>query len=217
MTPLAVTAHLRGRISLPGGPLALDAMLASVVAMRAQLPHPSDELVPIEIPVEREPSGRFHLCSFSEAAFEDYSVQWVNRRFPIAEAQAFGEPRLKRLDITTGPAKSYRIPLETGHLEHDRLRWWCIGDAAQIEDLLSQVHYLGKKRAVGLGAVHRWTIAAAQLWDGFPVVRDGMPLRPLPVDWPGLSEEAPRTLRALTYPYWLHTARQVCAAPRGLG
>lgn len=214
MTPLVVRARLRGGITLPGGPIALDSLLASQVALRAGLPPPrhAGDCQPIEIPVEREPGGRFHLASFSVSSFEEHSLRYVNRRAPVEQYQTIGSEKIRRVQITSGANKSYRIPMETGHVNGDVLTWWCIGDMEPIRELLSTVLYLGKRRAVGLGRVVQWEIEDCEPWDGFPVVRDGKALRTLPSDWPGLL--APRTaFRTLSFPYWDHSAEVLCAIP----
>lgn len=214
MTPLHVVADLVGPIALPHGPMALDALLAWAEAARDGLPPPSvGEVVPVEIPVAREPAGRFHLCSFSVAETECHEHRWVNRRFPLAEAQDFGDKKLHRIQITAGQCKSYRLPLETQWLKYDRLRWWLIGNADGVRELLALVTYLGKKRSVGLGRVRRWTVEPCDPWgDGFPVVRDGRALRTLPQDWPGLADPE-IAYRVLTYPYWDHAREEMCAVP----
>ena len=213
MEPLHVTAEIVGSIALPNGPLALDGLLAWAVAQQLNLPPPSiGPLVPIEIPVEREAGGRFHLCSFSVSETELHANRWVNRRFPLAEAQLLGNEKLKRVQITAGPCKSYRLPMETQHLVNDRLDWWCIGERDPIEELLGLVGYLGKKRGVGLGRVRRWTVEPCESWgEGFPVVRDRRALRTLPPDWPGLAEPDLH-LKVLSYPYWEHAREELCAA-----
>ena len=211
--PLMVTAQLAGGISLPGGPLALDALLAAAVAVREQLPPAMNagELSPIEIPIQREPAGRFHLASFSAGSADQYEVRYTHRRFPVGEAQGLMDRKVRRVQINAGPAKSYRIPMEVQHIAGDELRWWCLGDPAPIEDLLGLVHHLGKRRGVGLGRVLAWTVEPCEPWaDGFPIVLDGQPLRTLPVDWPGLVEPA-TAYRTLTYPYWLQQTEQLCA------
>ncbi len=214
MIPLHVTATLGGAISLPDGPVALDGLLAWAVATRDGLPPlvPGEDPPQVEIPVERESGGRFHLASCSIGTFEQMEHRWVNRRFPEAEAMALGGPKLKRVRINAGPGKSYRLPLETGHLVDDKLEWWCIGAEEEVRALLSMVHYLGKRRAVGLGRVISWLVEPCEPWDGFPVVRDGRPLRTLPLDWPGLVDP-PTAYRTLTYPYWRRWLEEPCAVP----
>ena len=208
---LQITAHLRGPISLPAGPMALDALLMAAVCARDSIP-PILDGDPMEIPIPVERERGIYLASFSVAAFETHALRYVNRRHPIEQEQTIGSPKTKRITLTTGPTKSYRIPTETGHVEHDRLDWYCIGEREAIADLLALVLYLGKKRSVGNGAVARWTAAPHEGWPGFPVVRDGKPLRPLPLDWPGLVEPETAT-RGMVPPYWHHSTRQLCAVP----
>lgn len=215
--PLAVTAKLAGGIALPGGPLALDALLAAAVAVREKLPPAMNaaELVPIEIPIQREPAGRFHLASFSVGSPDGYEIRYRHRRFPVAKAQALLDREVNRVQITAGPCKSYRIPMEIQHIKSDELRWWCLGDRGPIEGLLGHIHHLGTRRAVGLGRVLEWRVELCESWgEGFPVVLDGQPLRTLPPDWPGLVEPQV-AYRTLTYPYWLQQAEQLCAVVGG--
>ena len=215
MEPLHVTARLLTAIALPGGPLALDALLAAAVCRRDDIP-PPPPVRPIEIPVEREPGGRFHLATFSLGAAARYDHRWVNRRFPIEIAQTpLGSLRIRRVHISGGPAKSYRIPLETIHLEARRLDWYAVGERREIEELLAISRYIGKRRAVGLGRVERWEVEPCEPWPGFPLVRDGRALRPLPPDWPGLVEPV-MEYRTISYPYWDATARVLCAVPEGV-
>lgn len=217
MRPLAITAWLRGGIALPRGPLALDALLAWRVSQDLALtpPRSADECERIDIPVQLEPGGRFHLCSFSESSPEAFEVRYVNRRAPLEQYQLRGNAKVRRVQITAGPDKSYRNPLEVQYVAGDSLRWWCVGDADAIAELLSRVFYLGKKRNIGLGRVARWDVAPCEPWgDGFPVVRDGAPLRPLPLDWPGLGSNPPQAFRTLTYPYWDHAREELCACPQ---
>lgn len=213
MTPLRITCHLRTAPALPGGGLALDGILAAAVAILDELPPIDGGVLPIEIPVAREPGGRFHLATFALARPEMRSNRFINRRFPVEEAQRFGNPKLRRINVSTGTGKSYRIPLETIHFRGDRLYWWCVGDADRVRALLALVSYVGKKRSVGAGAVQGWNVDACNHpWEGFPVVWRGRALRPLPMDWPGLVEPEP-ILMPLTYPYWMHARAEEVAAP----
>lgn len=212
MIPLRVTATLAGQVQLRD-PIALDGLLAWAVCLRDAIPPAVTpaEFVPVEVPLAREPGGRFHLASLAEYAVETYAKRYLHRRFPFAEAMGMA-PSITRLRLTAGPAKSYRIPTETAHLCDDALTWWCVGDADEIRALLALVGYVGKKRSVGLGKVARWDVVECETWPGFPVLRDGKPLRPLPEDWPGLAVPG-SAYRRLTYPYWLRGDEVFCAVP----
>lgn len=217
---LRITADIEGRIALPSGPMALDSLLAAMVARRIGLPPlmlPTEAL-PIEIPIERAPGGAFHLASFSVGSFERFGVKWVNRRFPIAEAQTLGSAKIRTISIKAGPCKSYRIPLPAGHLTDDTLTWWAVGDAGEVRSLLSLCSYLGKRRATGLGRTVRWTVEECPEWpSGFPLMTpEGDPLRTLPADWPGVRVGAEQAFKTVTYPYVDKTREVLCYAPGGM-
>lgn len=215
--PLRITARLGSGTALPYGPLALDGLLAWAVAAREGFLAPTDGYREIEIPIAREPGGgRFHLCSFSVGEVVASDATWINRRFPVAEAQMLGEPGFKRIQINAGAQKSYRIPLELQHFRDQTLTWFAVGDADLVAELLQLVFHLGKRRAVGHGQVREWTVERCETWTGFPVVRDGQPLRPLPLDWLGLSEGVERRYCAPTYPYWRRGFEVACAVPGGM-
>jgi hypothetical protein len=214
MEPLRIVAKLAGPLTLTDGMLRLDALLIWAEATRRGLPPlgfgPAQE---IEIPVAMEPGGRFHLCSFACPRFDQHEPRYINRRFPIPEAQMLAEPKFKSIHINAGAQKSYRIPGEVSWCERDEIEWWCIGDADGIRELLTMVGYLGKRRGVGRGKVREWTVEPCEPWgDGFPIVRDGKPMRALPLDWPELVEPSVAQ-STLSYPYWRHWAEEECAVP----
>jgi|GEM_PF-3540830 len=206
--PLRVTATLRGPVvSVPG----LDSLLAYAVALlagREPLTH-GDAGPLVEIPILREPAGRFHLCSAPVYAEAHYETRHRNRRFPMAEAQMLAAPDVRRINIQNGATKSFRVPYQQVHLADNEAAWACVGDADRIRDLLRVVGYLGRQRGVGKGPVLSWRVEPIDPWPGFPVVKDGRPTRPLPPDWPGVTC-ATRSLGVLTYPYWDKTARVPC-------
>jgi len=210
VTPLHVVAHLQGGICLPNGPIALDALLTWAEAMRRELPPPAtaQDCQDLPLPIARSTCGRYWLASFGAYEPEEHEVDWTNRRFPIAEAQMLAEPKLRRVNMSAGACKSYRLPRERMHLRGDRIDWWAIGDADGVRELLMYVGYLGKRRGVGLGRVREWRVGPCESWgEGFPVVRDGYPTRALPLDVSGIADDAERAMHAILPPYWAHTRR----------
>ena len=211
MTPLVVTAHLQGPVT--GAPM-LDALLEFVAAQRLGLVAGFGPLQRVETPLAREPAGRFALCSSPVVSWEAREGRYTHRRFPIHEAQMLGNAKLRRVNISAGACRSYRIPGDVAWADGDAIRWWCVGDRTGIEGHLADVRYLGKRRAVGRGIVERWAVESCVPWgDGYPVVRDGAPMRPLPLDWPGLVAP-PTAYRTLAPPYWDHSAEVLCAVPQ---
>lgn len=209
MKPIRISATLLNGIANPTRPIAIDALLAYAVALRDDMLPPANasEVTPIEIPLQRSPCRRFHMCSLSEHdVVVERETRYVNRRPIIAEAQLMASESVKTIQINGGPDKGYRVPMDVGHYARGEVWWWAVGDAYAVRDLLSHIGYLGKRRAVGLGKVVAWTVEECESWgEDYPVMREGKPLRALPPDWPGC--EAMRTTRGtLTYPYWLREA-----------
>jgi len=217
VTPLVITAHLDplgAPLSLPGGYLHLDGVLAYAVVIRDQIEPATveSEIRPIEIPVLREPGGRFHLCSAASPRWERMELHYTNRRFPVDEAAVF--TAMGRVRINAGAQKSYRIPVEAGRVEGDTLTWYAFGEAAEIRELLTFICCLGKRRGVGLVQVARWDVADVEPWRGFPVLTpEGRPLRHLPGDWPGPAPNATLPVARATYPYWLRLDEHVVTVP----
>lgn len=112
--------------------------------------------------------------------------------------------------MSLSPGPRWRIELRNVRALHGLLSH-LLGEG-RVRELLALVTHLGKRRAVGLGRVERWEVLPCEPWEGFPVLRDGRPLRPLPTDWPGLVEYD-LGLRTLSYPYWDSSRRVECAVP----
>lgn len=197
-------------------PIHFDGLLGAAVALRDQLPPPIDAsaIVEIDLPLARERG--VWLASASESVVELRELRHINRRFPLDVAQIMGARSIKTIDIKAGASASERIPVDVQHMERDELTWWCIGDAEQIRALLALVHHVGRKRGVGFGEVapSGWSVEACEPWgDGFPVLRDGEPLRNLPADWPGLSPDVVTEYAVPSPPYWDRTRDVLCAVP----
>lgn len=213
MTPLCITATLDGPIM--GSAIRLDALLMAAVARRDRLPPPeawgAQPMPEVQIPVARSDCGRIYLASSSVCEEErgGFETVYVNRRFPAAHAVRMA-PRMRRVDQSSGLYKSYRIPRQVAHLVGDRVTWWCLGEREPVLALLHLISALGKRHAAGFGTVRAWSADPCDPWPGFPVVRDGRPLRPLPLDWPGLSEWD-EEMAALMPPCWDRRAWARCA------
>jgi hypothetical protein len=215
--PLRVECHLQGSVVRP--PM-LDSLLVALTAMRDEIPpvdcQPERMPIRIDIPIQVEPGGRFHLCTEPQFVPVGAETHYKNRRFPVEQAAKLGdEKRVNRINISAGDEKSYRIPHSVGFIEGSTITWWCVGDKNKIEQLLRYCRYVGKFRGVGKGKVRAWVVTECEPWEGFPVVREGRPLRPLPLDWPGLTDydEEERVLGSIGTCYWDYTAREVCAVP----
>lgn len=213
MIPLRVTATLTRSIVL-GRPIHLDALLGAALVSIEDIPRATNasECIPLAIPIAEERG--IYLASAAAYDVEEHELAHINKRFPTDMAQQLGAPSVRSIQITNGVNKSWRQPLAVCHLDRDELVWWCIGDELKVRRLLSAVLHLGGKRRFGYGEVKRWTVEPCEPWgDGFPVLREGLPLRHLPVDWPGLRDDVERAYVAVRAPYWDRSAAVLAAVP----
>lgn len=211
MNPLVIRARIESSVAMPWSPITLDSLLMAAVALRENLPPLGfGERADIQIPLARSACDRVYLASSALFEREAHERRFITKRFPIAEAQSLGAPSLRRILTSGGLSKGYRFPLETFHVAGDLLTWFAVGDQAGVEELLSCIHYLGKKRSCGRGKVTRWEVEPCEPWDGFPLLREGRPLRHLPLDWPGLGEHRVE-MRVLAPPYWERWREEPCA------
>lgn len=217
MRPLCIRCHLQGSVVRP--PM-IDSLLMAMVALRDGYPpvdcNPGRRPSHIDIPIAVEPRGRFHLCSgprFDPVASE---IHYKNRRFPVEVAAKLGnEKTVNRINVSAGCERSYRIPHSVTFVADSVITWWAEGDRSAIYDLLRLCKYIGKFRDVGKGKVRQWEVEECCSWEGFPVLFEGRPLRPLPLDWPGLTEYSVEecVLSTIGKCYWDNTERELCAVP----
>lgn len=206
--PFRVTAKMRGPLMRPSHGVYLDSLLMARVAVLEQRPpldwQSRDDISEPEIPVVLSECSRVYLASAGQYDVECSSRTFTNKRFPMGEAQSFGALSLKRVLVGGGLSKGFRIPRELIHLVNDEIVWYALGDPERAEELVQGISGLGPRRAVGHGEVAEWTVERVEAWEGFPVLRDGAPLRRLPLDWPGLQDGRPvrGTLRPPYHERW---------------
>lgn len=212
MTPLVVSAVMSRPVEWVH-PIMLDGLLAAEVARRADMIAPRSEadIVPINVPIELDPGGRFHLASEAQHDNAILSrVEHIHKRAPIDQYATLCTDKVRRVDMSSGPDKGVRKPCY-GQM-FDRLIWWCVGDADGIRDLLAGITRIGARRRHGCGLVREWLVEPAIPWPGFPLLIDGAPTRPLPLDWPGI-ERSRRQMRVLTFPYFFRSRQEMLLCP----
>lgn len=221
MTPLKISAAIEGQIM--GPQTRLDGLLASAVAQQLGMPpigaQHGDELdrdlarlrEAVAQLIKLDPSG-FFWASDAQFEVEEHERRFVNRRFPVDRVVSLGSDKVKRVELGTGLSKSYRIPTRACFLRDDSISWFVTGNQSQIVPLLASVTHLGKKRSLGLGKVLQWHYKPIEPWQGFPIMRDGRPLRALPTDYQGLVEFR-TAMSVLSFPYWRFQDERPCAVP----
>lgn len=217
MEPLRITATLWGRLILPReGYVHLDGMLAwTRCAIECRPPVlDAEQIADVEIPIQRSACGRYHLCSASVSTRRQREKRHIQKRFPVEWWQHLGGKGAERIQISAGPSKGFRFPVEATFLDDDALVWWCVGEREEIARLLAVVTHVGRRRAVGEGEVRTWTVEPCEPWGpGFPVLGpEGEAMRHLPLDVEGVGAHVPR-IGVVSYPYWLHAREEGIAAP----
>lgn len=220
-TPIVVRAHVPQAVFLPTDSVMLDALLAAAVVIRDRIPPAliESEIVPIEVPLVREPGGRFHLASSGHFEVQEYEARHLHKRTPLEEYKRHGKRTLGSVSIASGPDKPSRIPISVAYVKDGLITWWAMAsDVDEVRRLLGLVISLGKRRAVGNGRVSRWDVEEVAPWGpGFPVLLpDGTPTRNLPLDWPGVRGDASQRWGCLTYPYWQRSREEPCYAPEAM-
>lgn len=214
MIPLHVQALMRREVEWDR-PVALDALLAASVARRLDMPRPSrlSDVVDIPIPIAREPGGRFHLASQAHVELPVLfsREQYVHKRAPWEHYATLCDDKVKRVMLDKEPDKSWRVP-KIG-ARYASVHWWCVGEPEGVRELLLGVTRIGARRRHGCGDVREWIVEECEPWEGFPVLRDGQPLRNLPLDHPGLTPGAPMRMGRLTMPYFLREGEEMLACP----
>lgn len=212
--PLKVSCRLAGDFVMRI-PTVLDGLLAAVVALRERMVAPvsADECVDIPVPIAE--SGGVRLCSAALFEIEQTFGAFRTRRPPVEEYCHFGK-RGGSVSISSGPDKLYMMEYDYQFAVGDSVTWFALGDPDGINDLLSDVFYLGKHRSIGRGRIAdgSWKVEPCEPWgEGYPVVRDGAPLRPLPFGWSSVSVSSRTGYATLSPPYWMHSREEPCFLP----
>lgn len=194
----------------------LDALLMALVDQRVR-PEPVGnprDWTPVDIPIAKSPCGRFFLCSSGEFEAEEHDEFIMGRRAPWVEYARFGNASITRVNISVAEDKSYFTKHESSLLVNDTVTWYALGNIESVRSILQSCRYLAKYRGTGHGRIREWTVEPTKPWDeGFPIMQTGMPLRPMPLDVPGLSPEAPQGYATVCPPYWLHEREELVAVP----
>lgn len=202
-SPLKVTFHLDGTGVYfdPAEPLHLDALLVFAAAAHHGITGElSRDELPKDIPI---PVARWRVGSVwgwsASALFPDgqtaESLQFWRKKFRQNRVElTAGSPNL-----TNATWREYNMPMPLV-LCHTMVAW-CLGDRRNIRhELIRSVRHLGKKAAMGKGAVNDITVDRVD--EDWSLVRAGCAQRWLP------SPQGARLCRARP-PYWNNVDRSL--------
>jgi len=190
--PICITAWLRcGVISDPYLPL--DGILLYEACRRqfngqpeASIPGQgslaalSREMMAPTLPLLMVYDGdyRYYACSFAEwgRPFAEGRDYW-NKREDSGKHTDLLDVAVSRIETSKGRYKAYHMPVF--YRVAPWVRWWAVGDAAAIKDLLATIAAIGKKRVYGWGRVLRWEVQ--EMSEDKSVIVAGVPQRSVPV------------------------------------
>jgi hypothetical protein len=112
--------------------------------------------------------------AFPDDPWEYDMVYWARRENTEQIVRWVDEGNLpKHLHLGKGPYRSYYMPLPV--IVAPALTWYVRGDPEEIERLLREAPYIGKKRSQGHGRVSRWIVEEDErdrsVWDGDRLMR----------------------------------------------
>ncbi|WP_206922899.1 hypothetical protein [Alicyclobacillus suci] len=210
MQPLKVEAFLTdGRVATSDLYLPLDSMLAwswifehrpellakTTSGLEGEIYHPP-------IPLKRigDDDNWYYACSFACGKPVGERTNYWHKRFDAQHAETYAdfEGRREKVNTSAGRYKNYRMPVVTYLIA--KLTWYCVGDAQEIEYLLSNITHIGKKRSQGYGEIREWTVTPSDV--------DKSHLRPIPSD-------AGTDVLAIRPPYWERSNHMLVTWPEG--
>lgn len=201
MQPLHIVFRLSTPMRAPEAPIHLDALLAWSAVHAGSVPDLTrQDKLPLDI--YRAADGAW-VWKASQLVFQTGHRQSLpmTRRLDIDECARdqhvrFDAPRLNVLTPGTGPFKSYafRSPLVDVNEAHA----WCVGDKADIIDLLRRITHVGKLARIDCGRV-----ANVDVLDDPDPSAERWTIRTMPDARPSFNA-AIATLRP---PYWQREAR----------
>lgn len=174
MTPLLVTAEMAGVGVVGDGYFPLDSILAWATWAASGRPEVGE--APAVEALERRGDGPdwYYAASFAAADWRSEGRSFWVKRARLSEMRDRTEAT--RIDTAAGRLKGYQMPVF--YLLASEIRWWCVGDAGRIQELLARVDCLGKKRSQGWGVVRAWKVEPADV--DWSEARDGVVTRGLP-------------------------------------
>lgn len=216
LRPLRVTAKLASGLACQY-PLALDGLLAALVAAREDYPPPSLETrvpPPESLPLLWHPAGCHHASQAHLVVGSYETIRWSRKAPSLLELAELTSADKVQLG---GRWKAYWMPLRKVLPVGMVLTWWAVGDLRGVAELLRHCFALGQKRNAGHGCVSRWTVEPwAEDWSltrpaddgsGRQVVSRNLPAALAPEGWMEWRPGWP------SYPYWRAGAPPLVAVP----
>lgn len=176
-----------------------------------------DNLIQADLPVLKGYLGEeWYWCvSSPHYLLEREQTTKFRKRWDYQDKHCNWGKRKAKFSTSEGHAKSYDLPLYLRTIS--QIDWFCVGDRAQVKNLLERCTHIGKKRSYGYGEIQSWKV------EEFPhdwhLSRHGYLARPVPTEllfnhWGIPADEKVTCLEwGWRPPGWLAENKKVCAMP----
>lgn len=211
MDKFKVTMTLGSPIVTNGGYMTLDALLAALIFDQTGDLEQAHSAIPLKATeglwhasaaiIEKLDTGRVSFVA-SLRASHDLDLNHVAKNKQGNTHTAIGLTRRREFGAVMNNYGMFTAPSVT---------WYAQGDADEVERLLTDVSFIGKRRASGYGQVAGMSIEVDDL-DGITGLF-GEPLRPVPIELFKGDQTALRADAAWRPAYWHPANRAICFVP----
>lgn len=221
--PLEITAHLiDGRFASADGILMLDSILyhAWFIKYAPQvLEGIYDEKFILEkqkymgLPLKHLDDSRY---AASKAVYEEIGshIEYFNKRpdFFASDKIDYLDAEKGIIDDKAGVYRAYRCPQMVRTVKDGIIKFYAVGHADEVQNLLNLMIGVGKKLAMGFGFVSRWEVVKIDTdyttWH--PVY--GL-MRPIEVEKSDKKYDYPIMMYGVKPPYWKPKNMKLCYVP----
>lgn len=214
MESLKITINLRTPMVMPKQALHLDALLGALVVSQV-MAEQGEGINPAEhhynLPVERfEHNGEWVFKASQLRLHQESSELWMQTgRIDLAEAAQHREEgwlnmRANRPNTAGGP---FKTSLNWLNIANGYLTGYCVGNKAELEQLLAGCRQVGGNRCAGWGRVMEVLV------ESVPESECDWQDRVMPQGTPGLDESHALGVSCLNSPYWERNRMQKALVP----
>ncbi len=214
MEKLKISLKLETPVITNGGYMTLDALLAALIYEKAGDLESAHSEIPLfnsdglwygsAAIVEKIDTGKKGFVANLQAG-HDLNLDLVAKNKLGNSHRAIGLTRRRDYGAVFNSYKMFSA---------SEITWYATGDREQIHLLLSEVEFIGKRRASGFGQVSNLKIEESDI-DGVTGLF-GEPLRPVPVEMFTGDKSAMRVDAAWRPAYWNPINRAICYVPAAI-
>jgi len=177
---------------------------------------PLDFVDNLFLPIKRTNIQNDFIYHSSVSIFEhpnEFSTMTIHKQFGGSNSEENLKTNLKRVDIVRGPLKLFQL---TYPVNNSKKVWFYVnGDRKKLEELLSYITSLGKKRDIGYGSIVSSKIEMMDSDES--LIHEGKIMRTIPIEYCSELKIIPKSdnVALMNYksPYWNKSNIKLCTIP----